>query len=296
MLLATASASGCARWPRDALSNPLGTLFNPASIRRAVELFSAPDLASPSQDGGGLWFNFDAGTALSRPSSADCDDAVARALAAGREQLQRSRCCASRSAARGRTWTVRAARSSPTATSSAARFERRLLGVDECADELRRCLAAARGVGGEDLRALVTVSPVRHWRECSVESSRSKAHLLSAAHEVIDSDDTAEYFPSYEIVMDELRDYRWYDRDMLHPSDAAVDYVFEQLMKSHFSRDDDELRAAVLALTHAPPPTDRSIPIATAPRAPRRAAPRGRRSRGATPARRTRSSAAPREL
>ena len=71
----------------DALSNPLGTLFNPASIRRAVELFSAPDLASPSQDGGGLWFNFDAGTALSRPTSADCDDAVARALAAGLEAL-----------------------------------------------------------------------------------------------------------------------------------------------------------------------------------------------------------------
>ena len=68
---------------------------------------------------------------------------------------------------------------------------------------------------------------------------------------MIDSDDTAVYFPSYEIVMDELRDYRWYDRDMLHPSDAAVDYIFEQLMKSHFSRDDDELRAAVFALTRA---------------------------------------------
>ena len=236
----------------DALSNPLGTLFNPASIRRAVELFGAPNLASPSQDGGGLWFNFDAGTALSRPTSADCDDAVALALAAGREQLQRSSLLC---ITLGSAWAYVDRESGSVVANchkqNANRFERRLLGVDECADELRRCIAAARGVGGEDLRALVTVSPVRHWREGAVESSRSKAHLLSAAHEVIDSDDTADYFPSYEIVMDELRDYRWYDRDMLHPSDAAVDYVFEQLMKSHFSRDDDELRAAVLALTRA---------------------------------------------
>ena len=111
--------------------------------------------------------------------------------------------------------TARADPSSPTATS---KTQTALSGgcsaSTSALDELRRC-APPRAAWAADLRALVTVSPVRHWREGAVESSRSKAHLLSAAHEVIDSDDTAEYFPSYEIVMDELRDYRWYDRDML---------------------------------------------------------------------------------
>jgi hypothetical protein len=92
---------------------------------------------------------------------------------------------------------------------------------------------------------------VRHWREGAVESSRSKAHLLAAAHEVAGGTPGVDYFPAYELLMDELRDYRWYAEDMLHPSPAAVDFIFDRLLTTCFSTVDAPLRAEVGKLRRA---------------------------------------------
>ena len=92
---------------------------------------------------------------------------------------------------------------------------------------------------------------VRHWREGAVESSRSKAHLLAAAHEVAGGVPGVDYFPAYELLMDELRDYRWYAEDMLHPSPAAVDFIFDRLLTACFSAADAPLRAEVGKLRRA---------------------------------------------
>lgn len=74
-----------------------------------------------------------------------------------------------------------------------------------------------------------TVSPVRHLKDGFVENTRSKAHLIAAVHEVCDAKE-AHYFPAYELMMDELRDYRFYATDMLHPSQQAIDYIWEKFM------------------------------------------------------------------
>lgn len=92
---------------------------------------------------------------------------------------------------------------------------------------------------------------MRHWREGAVESSRSKAHLLAAAHEVAGGTPGVDYFPAYELLMDELRDYRWYAEDMLHPSPAAVDFIFDRLLTACFSTVDAPLRAEVGKLRRA---------------------------------------------
>ena len=92
---------------------------------------------------------------------------------------------------------------------------------------------------------------VRHWREGAVESSRSKAHLLAAVHDVAGGTPGVDYFPAYELLMDELRDYRWYAEDMLHPSPAAVDFIFDRLLTACFSAADTSLRADVGALRRA---------------------------------------------
>lgn len=79
-----------------------------------------------------------------------------------------------------------------------------------------------------------------------MESSLSKAHLLAAAHEAVRVGGSGlSYFPSYEIVIDELRDYRWYKADMLHPSDQAVDLIFHRLLETHFAEADDPLRSQI---------------------------------------------------
>jgi hypothetical protein len=77
---------------------------------------------------------------------------------------------------------------------------------------------------------IFTLSPVRHLKDGYIENTQSKAHLISAIHQVVDSSDLMHYFPSYEIMMDELRDYRFYKSDMIHPSAQAIDFIWEKFM------------------------------------------------------------------
>jgi len=86
-----------------------------------------------------------------------------------------------------------------------------------------------------DVHIIFTVSPVRHIKDGFIENQRSKAHLITAIHNILDSHTDVGYFPSYELMMDELRDYRFYDRDLIHPNDLAVDYIWERFSSSYFS-------------------------------------------------------------
>jgi len=74
---------------------------------------------------------------------------------------------------------------------------------------------------------IFTVSPVRHLKDGFVENQRSKAHLITGLHEALSEIGNASYFPAYEIMMDELRDYRFYASDMLHPNELAISYLWE---------------------------------------------------------------------
>lgn len=89
-----------------------------------------------------------------------------------------------------------------------------------------------------ELKVLFTVSPIRHWKDGAHGNQLSKATLLLAIDELnrMYPDNTA-YFPSYEIVMDELRDYRFYAEDMIHPSPTAVDYIWERFSGTYFPED-----------------------------------------------------------
>jgi len=73
-----------------------------------------------------------------------------------------------------------------------------------------------------------TVSPVRHLKDGFIENQRSKSHLISAVHEYLDQHKADHYFPSYEVLLDELRDYRFYGHDMMHPSALAIDYIWDK--------------------------------------------------------------------
>ncbi|MBK8505650.1 MAG: GSCFA domain-containing protein [Saprospiraceae bacterium] len=90
-------------------------------------------------------------------------------------------------------------------------------------------LNALRSVN-PNLQVILTVSPVRYIRDGLVESNRSKAHLLSAVHSLVDQFEYCHYFPAYEIVIDELRDYRFFQTDMVHPSEQAVSIVMQHFV------------------------------------------------------------------
>ena len=85
---------------------------------------------------------------------------------------------------------------------------------------------------------IFTVSPVRHLKDGFVENQQSKAHLITAIHQILNpKSEILNYFPSYEIMMDELRDYRFYAEDMLHPSKVAIDYIWERFSQTTISEE-----------------------------------------------------------
>lgn len=134
-------------------------------------------------------------------------------------------------------------------------FTERSLSVDECADYLREAIAQLRN-RRPDMRVILTVSPIRYAKYGFHGSAVSKATLLLAADEVARQTDACVYFPAYEIVCDELRDYRFYAPDMLHPSQQAVDYIWERFADTFFSSKTKAFMSEWLpikaALTHRP--------------------------------------------
>ena len=115
----------------------------------------------------------------------------------------------------------------------AALFREEQLTVAQCVDYLRQSVAVLRTLNPH-VRVIVTVSPIRYRKYGYHASQLSKSVLLLAA-DALDGEGSATYFPSYELLMDELRDYRFYAPDMLHPSTQAVDYIWERLVDSYFS-------------------------------------------------------------
>ena len=113
-------------------------------------------------------------------------------------------------------------------------FQEEELSINQCVDYLsqvvdelyRRC---------PDIHVVVTVSPIRYAKYGFHGSQLSKAVLLLAANQLTNERPFVTYFPAYEIVLDELRDYRFYQSDMLHPSDQAVEYIWQQLVEAYFS-------------------------------------------------------------
>lgn len=134
-------------------------------------------------------------------------------------------------------------------------FTERELTVDECAEYLCRAIGRLRSVN-PDVRVVLTVSPIRYAKYGFHGSQLSKAVLLLAADKVVREHDMVEYFPAYEIVNDELRDYRFYREDMLHPSDQAVEYIWQLFGDTYFSEHTrsflEEWRPVKAALGHRP--------------------------------------------
>lgn len=135
-------------------------------------------------------------------------------------------------------------------------FREELLTVDVCLDYLSRAVETLLS-RNPDVRVVVTVSPIRYAKYGFHGSALSKAVLLLAADRLAAAyPDVVEYFPAYEIVNDELRDYRFYAEDMLHPSQQAVAYIWERFAEAFFSEDTwrflEEWRPIKEALAHRP--------------------------------------------
>ncbi|MCX2717998.1 GSCFA domain-containing protein [Lentiprolixibacter aurantiacus] len=125
-------------------------------------------------------------------------------------------------------------------------------------EDIQTCLGSIIDMIGHlntDVQVVFSVSPVRHLKDGFVENQRSKAHLITAVQKLVASDKVS-YFPAYELMMDELRDYRFYAVDMVHPNELAVDYIWEKFRQSWIDeeayKDMEEVCAIRKGMAHRP--------------------------------------------
>ncbi len=212
----------------DVLRNPFGTLYNPSSIASAVERLDSAAPFTP-QDcvemgaGAARVCSFSHHTSFARPTA---EEFLAYANARLEEDAQRWRACTHVILTLGTAWVWRALErpGQPVVANClkrpAGEFSHELLGVDACAELLRGIIDAH-----PDKRFILTVSPIRHLGDGAHANTLSKSTLHLAVGQV-----DAAYFPAYEIVLDELRDYRFYADDLVHPAPAAIQLVWERFL------------------------------------------------------------------
>jgi hypothetical protein len=129
-------------------------------------------------------------------------------------------------------------------------FDKRLLSIAEMQQKWAKVINALQQFNPE-LNLIFTVSPVRHYRDGLMENNRSKARLLELSHALVDEHNNCHYFPAYELVIDVLRDYRFYDQDMVHPNGQAAQYVWEHFVDAYMNDETKQLLKRIQEITTA---------------------------------------------
>ena len=214
--------------------NPFGTLYNPLSIANAIQT-SAVSHQPSVVFYDGLWHSMAHHGSFSRATKEEAEKAVADSVEAMQRALDEATVVI---VTFGTAWVyeLSAISHQPSVIVGNCHkmpekwFRRRRLTVEEIVEAWQPILAQY-----PDKRWLFTVSPIRHVRDGLHENQVSKATLLMAVERLVESQKSkveSSYFPSYEIVMDELRDYRFYADDLVHPSSMAVEYIWERFCET----------------------------------------------------------------
>ncbi len=124
------------------------------------------------------------------------------------------------------------------------KFLKQLLSVDEIIASLGAIISLIKSVNPK-AEIIFNVSPVRHLKDGFTENMQSKAHLLTAIHQVVEPRNHIHYFPSYEIMMDDLREYRFYKSDMIHPNKTAMEYIWQQFQDTWIDENSIDLMTEI---------------------------------------------------
>jgi len=219
------------------LLNPFGILYNPISIKNSLatllsdKKYSAEDLFL-HQD---LWRSFDHHGAFSHIDKEQALENINTNLAETKIFLKQTK----RLILTFGTANVFIKKSTGQVVANCHKlpngdFEKRRLAVAEITEALLPILQQLKAQN-PDLEIIFTVSPVRHIKDGLLENQRSKATLLLAIETINQTLPFTHYFPAYELVLDDLRDYRFFAKDMIHPNDVAIDYIWKYFQQTYFS-------------------------------------------------------------
>lgn len=241
------------------MRNPFGILYHPA----AIEIFLKKVAGSESYSDADVfyhnerWHCFDAHSSLSNVNREQLVNDLNQQLATTKDYLQKATHMV---ITLGTSWGYKLIETGSYVANChklpQRRFEKQIMGVEEIVNCLQSVLKGVK-VLNPNLIFIFTISPVRHLKDGVMENQLSKAHLITAVHQLLKEDPAQQhYFPSYELMMDDLRDYRFYTEDMIHPNSFAIAYIWEKFSECFISSKAgpvmEEVKAIRQGLAHRP--------------------------------------------
>lgn len=218
--------------------NPFGIIFNAVSIEKLIHRgvnkieFTEKDIFFYND----LWHCFEVHSQLSNPNKEEFLSNLNAILELMSQQITSLTHCI---ITLGTSWVYRNNNSNEIVANChkvpQKEFTKELVSIEENVKCIQNIISLVHSLN-PDCNFIFTVSPVRHIKDGFVENNVSKAHLISAIHTINHKPSTINYFPSYEIMMDELRDYRFYAEDMLHPSQTAIDYIWIKFFENYINQ------------------------------------------------------------
>ena len=215
-------------------TSPSGVLFNPESIASAIERYSraAAPTAEELREGDEGWYNFDFHSSLSHSEREVALAQMQQAVEQGAEALAKAKVVI---VTFGTAWVYRLKENGRVVANCHKQhqslFSREMLSIEEIVERYAPLMEGV--LAGK--KVIMTVSPIRHLSDGLEANSLSKAILRVAINKLVERYDNVHYFPSFELLNDDLRDYRFYADDMTHPSAVAIDYIWERFEEYAFS-------------------------------------------------------------
>ncbi len=233
--------------------NPFGVLYNPISIVKSInrlinkELVEKKDLFCNQN----LWRSFAYHSSFSGSSVVKSIDNMNNRLIESSERFGQTDFLL---ITFGTAWIYELAETGEVVSNCHKlpenKFKRHRLTVDEIVEVYSLLINRLLSVN-KKMQIVFTVSPIRHWKDGAHENTVSKSILLMAVEELEKRYRCVNYFPAYELIMDDLRDYRFYGQDMLHPNQMAIDYIWERFQECFFTLDTQQIAREMEKMTKA---------------------------------------------
>lgn len=219
-----------------ALTNPFGTTYNPVSIHRQLSWALTNELPAEKSyaTDGELFFNYHLHSQFSSPEKSELESRIEKTIQHSNSFLKRATCIL---ITYGTSWVYEWKEDNGIVANChkqpASLFEKRLLSQIEIEESFAHVYKIIREKNPH-VKIILTVSPVRHIKDTLPLNMVSKSILRMACHAITRQFKNVEYFPAYEIMIDDLRDYRFYKQDRIHPTEEAEDYIWRKFCQSHF--------------------------------------------------------------
>lgn len=233
--------------------NPLGTVYNPVSVSTVVDILTGKRQFTDSDVffANGVWQSFLLHTDFSALSKEEVLAHCKEKISLFQEQFKNLDYAFF---TLGTAWVYELLATNEIVCNChkmpTNQFRRKRLSITDCVLVLQTMVESLQALNPK-VQIIFTVSPIRHWKDGAHENQLSKASLLLAIEELQKQQTSVGYFPAYELLMDDLRDYRFYEDDMLHPNKQAVAYIWQKFADSYFSEATKVLVQKLLAVRRA---------------------------------------------